>query len=236
MNPKPASLRIYLALLITLVVLRILLVFIPSTYMEAVPGRAALFTWPALIVMGVLGLAGLWLSARTGFPGMWDRDASYTHILLVPLAVGIGLGLVFFLLSRLEPVEAFWLAIGEVEVPFPFSIPYYAYGATLSEILLRLFLIPLLVWPISSLLLRGRWQEPIFWAIALVTSVLEPLGNLAALAGLGWLDGGLALPVALLLLLSFGINLLAAYLFRKYGFMAALSLRLGHYLMWHVGL
>lgn len=236
MHPKPISLRIYLALLIALVVLRILLVLIPPEYVDGVPGRAALFTWPALVVMGVLGLAGLWLAARTGFPGMWIRDASTTRILLIPLAVGLGLGLVFFFLGRSEPVEAFFRTIGEVEVPFPFSIPYYAYGGILSEILLRLFLLPLPVWLLSSLLLRGRWQEPIFWAMAVATSVLEPLGNLATLAGLGWLDGGLAWPVALLLLLSFGINLLAAYLFRKYGFVSALGLHLGHYVMWHIGL
>jgi hypothetical protein len=103
----------------------------------------------------------------------------------------------------------------------------FTWSALVSVMLLRLFLLPLPVWLLSSLLLRGRWQEPIFWTLAVATSVLEPLGNLATLARLGWLDSGLAWPVALLLFLSFGINLLAAYLFRTYGFVSALSLRLG---------
>ena len=36
--------------------------------------------------------------------------------------------------------------------------------------------IPLLLWLISTVLLRNRAQTPVFWALALLSSALEPLG------------------------------------------------------------
>jgi hypothetical protein len=68
----------------------------------------------------------------------------------------------------------------------------------------------------------------LFWALAVLTSLLEPLGMLADLQ---------VLPVGLMVFLGmalFSINFTQAVFFRKYGFLASILVRLGFYLVWHV--
>ncbi len=228
MKSASASLRVYLGLVVTLFVLRILLAFwLPESVISA---QAGVLTWSALVIAGGLGGVGLWLSARTGFPGMWDYTLSLTRRFCIPLGLGLGAGFVFLLVGRspsLVPLRA-------ATIPFPVSLPFYLYGGIVSEILFRLFLVPLPLWVVSSLILKDRWQELAFWGVALVTSGLEPLGQVGALYQLGMLDGDLPPTVSLLLALTYGVNLLSTYLFRKMGFLASVTMRVGHYLVWHM--
>src|SRR2546430_2389105 len=51
---------------------------------------------------------------------------------------------------------------------------YYVGAALLSEVFLRLLPIPLLLWLISRLILRGRAESQVFWVLAVLTSCVEP--------------------------------------------------------------
>jgi hypothetical protein len=121
-----------------------------------------------------------------------------------------------------------------VHLKLPLSIPFYAYGAILLEIMLRLFAITFLVWLFSNVLLRGRWQTQVFWIAAIIAALYEPLpfmrADLTVVSGLG---------VAIVLLgwaiqPLFLANVITGWLFRKYGFLAALVMRLSFYLVWHI--
>jgi hypothetical protein len=213
----------YLGLVAVLVIVCAMAVFVPTGYIPSV--QAAMFTWPVVIILAVLGFIGLWLTRRTGFPDLWDAYISNKQRLLIPTLLGLGTGAILVLLDLIQPV-------GEIHIPFPFSIPYYAYAAIASEILFRLFPIPLFVWLFSSLLLKHRWQEQIFWGVAIVLSLPEPLAQIGVTYQMGMLDQ----PILTLLLATviFGANLISAYLFRKSGFLAPLAMRLSIYLVWHV--
>jgi hypothetical protein len=225
MNIKPTSIKIYLALVVILIILRVVLIFLPADYI--VPAQAGALNWQALIITVGLGFVGVWLSTKTGFPEIWDTNFSTRQKLLVPALIGLGSGLLFRVIEQFQP-------LGNINIPFPASIPFYLYGGIISEILFRLFIIPLPLWLISSLLLRRRGQEGVFWGVAIITSFLEPLSQVGALYQLGLLNNGISPYIALLILLTYAVNLIAAYLFRKSGFVAPVVMRLAFYLIWHI--
>lgn len=224
MRSLSTSTKIYFGLILVLLLMRVILAFLPLDFI--VPSQEVLFTWPAITMVTLSGLVGLKLAQRTGFPEIWDSRISNKQRLLIPSLLGLGAGIVLVLIERVQP-------LGEVNVPFPVSIPFYVSGSIVSEILLRLFLIPLPIWLISSVLLKGRWQEPAFWGVATLLSLLEPLGQVGALLQIGTLNGKMQALIGLIVVVVYGTNLISAYLFRKSGFAAPLIARLSLYLVWH---
>ena len=86
----------------------------------------------------------------------------------------------------------------------------------------------LILWLISSLALRGRWQVQTFWALALLLSLVEPLSQDLSLGQFG--TG----VMAAVFVQDYALNLSQAALFRRYGFLSAIALRVVFYLVWHV--
>ena len=93
-----------------------------------------------------------------------------------------------------------------------------------------MFAIPFLVWLLSNVVLRHRGQTQVFWLVAILAALYEPLPYMTdALHHTGVLSS-LRIFVGPL----FAANLVAAYIFRKYGFLAPLVMRLSFYLIWHI--
>lgn len=204
------STKIYIGLIAALAVIRVVLSFFPMDYI--VSSQAAMSTWQVLVIVAVLGLVGLWLSRKTGFPEIFDAEVSNRQRFLTPVLLGLASGVLLLLLDLIQPIE-------EIHVLFPVSVAFYAYGGIVSEILLRLFLIPLFLWLISFVLLRNRWQEQVFWSTAIVLSLLEPLGQVGAALQAGVLGETVGLTIALSFAVAYGVNLLSAYIYRKSGFL-----------------
>jgi len=68
---------------------------------------------------------------------------------------------------------------------------------------------------------KDRAQTFIFWTLAVLTSLLEPLGMYPDLQVVP------ALLAVLLALIYFSVNIIQAGFFRKYGFLAAIMVRMG---------
>jgi hypothetical protein len=224
-KPVSSSLSVYVALVLLLVAIRVIFLFVPLQ--TVLPEQAGIFTWPALILISALGFVGTWAASKTGFPESWDQTISNQQRFLMPALLGLGLGFVAIGIERFQ-------SLGQIDVPFPLSIPFYLYGGIVLEILLRLFLLPVPLWFLSSLLLRGRWQEPIFWGLAVITSLLEPWDALGALFQRGLLNQGIPVGVWAFVAFAYSVNLLLAYEYRKFGFIAPVMLRLSYYLVWHI--
>jgi hypothetical protein len=102
------------------------------------------------------------------------------------------------------------------------------------EALFLLIPVPVLLWLISTILLRGRGQVPAFWVLATLSSAAEPL--LQGTAMLAVAQGAIAPGVfAMYVVESFAHNFASAVLLRRYGLLAAILVRLAHYLVWHIG-
>ena len=222
----PTSWVGYLAVVAALLVTHLALSLLPVDHVMG--AQAALSSWPSVLVFALLGLAGTWLAGRTGFPGMWEEGAMGRRLLppvLIGALSGGGLAALVNWVVKLP---------GQIHVPFPASLFFYTYGGIESEILLRLLLLPLFVWLVSSLLLKGRFQERVFWIGAVLLSLLEPLMQLGGMQQMGVLGTTPLGSVALLLGAIYGINLLSAAQYRRSGFLAPLAVRLFLYLVWHV--
>ncbi|MCM4166143.1 hypothetical protein DHD08_00435 [Arenibacter sp. H213] len=72
---------------------------------------------------------------------------------------------------------------------------------------------------------KGRHLAGFFWTAAVLTSLREPIEQL----------GDQILPVVIYSLVTgFTMNLLQAIHFKKSGFLVSLTMRLGHYFIWHI--
>ena len=139
--------------------------------------RAVLFSWPVIAADGLLGLVGIWLSHRTGFPAAWDARITGVQRVVIPALLGVALGVIQAGLDAVFHWTAFSVQAGGLpsfNAPFPGSVLFYPGGAILVEVVYRLLPVPLLLWLISNVLLRGRAQPYVFWILAVLTSLIEP--------------------------------------------------------------
>jgi hypothetical protein len=225
------STRVWLGLVAFLGVVNLYITFIGGG-IETDP-RAVLFSWPVIGVVGLFGLVGIRLAHLTGFPAALDARFSARQWFVVPLLLGIGFGLLESGLDLVFHWTAFFAQFSGLPLysaAWPASLPFYAGGAILVEVVYRLLPVPLLLWLISSLLLRGRAQTQVFWVLAVLSSLIEPYTqDLDALK-----FGGSLVLVASAFVPDFLENLGQVIMFRKYGLLASIVVRFGFYLIWHI--
>jgi hypothetical protein len=243
-NPLSSN-TIYVILILVLATLGGLNIFLPQGSFTATvsPGQLpaskpvmALATAGMLLIgYGGLGYLGLHLAQRLGFPPLWDPELSRRQRWLVPALVGAATGL-FFIGgdALLRPLHS----TGPLpHPPFPTSIVASTTAAIGEELIFRLFFIPLWMWLISTLLLRGRWQNEVFWIVAILSALAFALGHLPAVMMALGIDQVSDVPAALMaeiILLNGVLSLLAATYFRRYGFLAAVGIHFWADVVWHV--
>jgi len=226
-KPPSRSLRVFGALVAYLVLVKLCLLFLPSVLRS--PAQAAVFGWPWLAAWAVLGAAGVWLAERTGFPPAWEPGSLRSRV-VDPTVWGLGFGFLAIAtdaMTHWTAVIAAKLGQPSIHIPFPASVLVYPGGAIIVEILYRLFPIPAILWVFSKLRLGPEARERAFWALAILTSFAEPLGDL------GIRDQGFA-TMAAVFAQDYALNFAQAVFFRKRGFLAAILLRVAFYVVWHI--
>ncbi|HYC61823.1 MAG TPA: hypothetical protein VEK79_19885 [Thermoanaerobaculia bacterium] len=223
-SPDRRSLVTYGVLVAILISVKILFLILPSRF--PLEDQASAFSWITILVIALLGVAGLYLEPRAGFPAMWDDTVSNAQRFGVPTLDGIAYGLVTVLGDLGHP--------DDVHMQFPQSIAFYMFGAIFLEILLRLFGLTLLTWFFGSIVMRGKAWNTAFWIANIVTSMYEVwpqmMGHLARATRLE--SPGVVIQ-SILSPLFIG-NLVAGWLYRRYGFLTAIILRIVFYAIWHV--
>ncbi len=224
MKNLSTSTKIYLGLVAFLVVVKVIFLLFPAAFPGA--DQVSAFYWTTIFVVAAMGFVGLVLSRRAGFPDIWDARISNRQRFLIPALVGLIYGVETVLRDLANP--------SPVHLKLPHSVPFYAYGAVLLEVMLRLFAVTFLTWLISNVILRGRWQTPAFWVAAVAAALYEPLPYIREeLSGAPAIaDPSVVIKWATEPL--FIANVVSAYLYRKYGFLAPLVMRLSFYLVWHI--
>jgi hypothetical protein len=185
-----------------------------------------------MAVVALLGGLGVYLASRIGLPAAWDARVTNRVRFAYPLAVGVGLGVISVVLELLTGGISFVVAdlgLERFNAPFPGSVLLYSGGAVVLEVAYRLLLIPVVLWVALRLGLPERHMVKAFVVLALITALLEPSGQTAVAIEAGRYD----LAVSQFAL-GFVYNLAQAFFFLKAGFLAALSVRWGHYAIWHV--
>lgn len=187
--------------------------------------QQSLNSWPMYVLVSVLGFAALKLAARTGFPDIWDKGVSNKQRLLIPLLAGSGFGIINIII-------AYALQLDVPMVKFPYSILVYFSVGILMEILFHLIPIVILLLFVSDLVLKKRWQNQVFWILAIFLSLLEPVLQTIGMQQMGIISN--TLFTVILFIFIFAANLLPIYFFRMYGFLSAVVWRLSFYLIWHI--
>jgi hypothetical protein len=215
------STKIYLGLVAFMVAVKVTFLLLPTVFPGA--DQEGAFYWTTILAIAMMGFIGLILARRTGFPEVWDATVSNRQRFLIPAVIGFAYGIITVIIDLRNP--------SPVHLQLPLSIPFYAYGALFLEIMLRLFTIPLLVWLFSNVILRGRWQTQVFWIAAIIAALYEPLPHMREqLSGVS----GLAVFIVIskwVVEPLFLANVVSGWLFRKFGFLAALVMRLSFYLI-----
>jgi len=183
-------------------------------------------SWLGILLVAGLGFLALKLAPRVGFPDLWNESVSTRQRFTIPMVVGVAFGLGQVVLVSL---------VLELEIPmvaFPLAVPVYLSGGILMEMVFHLIPVVLLVWFFSNVLLKQRWQVQIFWVVASLLSLPEPVVQTVGLYQMGIITN----PVLAAILFSFifAANLAPLVFFRRYGFLAPVTWRLSDYLIWHI--
>ncbi len=120
---------------------------------------------------------------------------------------------------------------------FPFSIVASITAAIGEEIIFRLFFIGFWLRLFSHVLFKKKFQNIFFWVIALLSALIFALGHLPSTLIALNLESVEQLPNAIfveMLLLNGVLSILAAYYFKKYGFLAAVGIHLRADIVRHV--
>ena len=189
----------------------------------------------ALVLYGGLGFLGLKLSQKLGFADLWDPKVSNKQRFLLPAFIGIGLG-IFFIIA--DAIFSQFQALGPLpHPPFPTSLVGSAAAGIGEELIFRLFFISFGVWLISYVVLKGKWQDQVFWIVAFLSALAFALGHLPSMMLLLDFKTVSEIPPALMseiILLNGVLSLFAAYYFRKFGFLAAVGIHFWADVVWHV--
>lgn len=207
-----------------LIVLKLLFDHYPGEY--TAKGQAEAFTWPLVGAIVLIGALGLGAERSTGLPDAFADLARERRGFLLAAAAGLAYGVLTILLPGGNPV-----AVGEwPHVAWPWSVPFYTFGAIFLEFLLRLGALCIFVWIVHVLILRRRWLTPVFWAVNCVVALYEILPATIAQATSGrW--GAVALtPIEPL----YWSNVFEGWLLFRFGWFAPIVFRLAFYLVWHV--
>lgn len=208
---------------------------IPTGQMPAAPGVMALATAGiVLVAYGGLGLLGRYLARKLGLPDLWDAAVPNRGRFIVPALIGLGLGIVFIigdlLFSSLNGIGRL------VHPPFPTAIVASLTAGIGEETMFRLFFISFWTWLVGHLLLRGRWQAPVYWVVSICSALAFAMAHLPALMFLyGWTTFN-QIPAMLLLeivLLNGLLSILGAWAFKKYGFLAPVGIHFWTDIVWH---
>lgn len=176
------------------------------------------------ILLLLLGVPFLFLQTNAKLPNFVEDHISNKQRFTIPLLIGIVFGILDIIVIKLILHPEPYTELPPFLQPFPYSMFLYFSGALEIEVFYRLI-------PFTFVLLLGNWFSKgkyfkiFFWLGVLLTSLREPLEQLPD--GATWF-------IIYASLSGFLMNSLQAIWFKKAGFLASLSLRLGHYLFWHI--
>lgn len=244
MTDRQVSLRIFLGIIVVDAVLAGISVFLPqgasaSTLAAPMPAPLPVVALASaglvLVIYGGLGLAGFFLARKLGLPELWDSRIANRQRFLIPALVGVALGAVLIGADLIfSPING----VGRLpHPPFPTSLVASITAGIGEETIFRLFFISFWTWLVSNVILRGRFQTAAYWIASLLSAMAFGFGHLPSVMALqGWTTMAQVPAVLLgeLLLLNGLISLAAAFVFKRYGFLAPVGVHFWCDVVWHV--
>jgi hypothetical protein len=179
--------------------------------------------WSNILIL-LIGLPFIFLFEKAVIPQFLEPKVNNRNRFLIPILIGLFFGILDVLIVKFILHPDPYSELPPFLQPFPYSIFLYFSGAFEIEVFYRLIPISLGLF-IASKIKSGKYLGPTFWILAVLTAFREPLEQFPS--GEIWF-------IVYALISGFAMNFLQAVYFKKAGFLASLSIRLGHYLLWHI--
>ena len=184
---------------------------------------------------GLLGLAGFWLARRLDLPGALRPEGGWRGWLLVPMLLGLGLGVAIGLADLLFATLQDWPAFPQPA--FPFSLVASVTAAIGEEISFRSFVLGL--WAFLLYLVLRRWTDRrvTLWIGNLLAALAFAAGHLASAMFLFGATSPTEIPPLILveiLLLNGAVGWVAGGQYIRQGLVAAIGVHFWADVVLHV--
>lgn len=118
---------------------------------------------------------------------------------------------------------------------FRFPFPFTYLGGLFSEIVLHIFPVTVLIYVFSNKAMKNSYQKQVFWLAAATVSIFGAVSMYMAFHNptipLNQISN---ISMLILMLLIFVQEMVILYIFRLYGFISPIVMRLSFYMLWHV--
>jgi len=243
MNSKTRSTRTFFILLAILALAAALNSVLPQGEIGTLMPKSEIPVWQlalagagiTAVLYGLLGFIGLILWRNLGFPEIWTEDVTNHQRFLVPAIAGGVLGIMLIIGDL---IFSQFNGIGRLmHPPFPTSLVASISAGIGEEMIFRLFFVSFWTWLIGKVILRGHALTIVYWVVSTASAIAFGAGHLPSLMIiLGVNDPSQFSPVLLfqIFLLNGLISIVAAYYFKKYGFLAPVGVHFWTDIVWHM--
>ena len=189
-----------------------------------------------LVLYGLLGWAGYWFARRLSLPGIYREGAGQRRWLVVPMVIGVVLGVVLIVGDRLF---ASWAEgwSGWSHPDFPLSILASATAGIGEEILFRLFVLGLWAFLLNLLLKRFGHQRTALWMANIIAALAFGAGHLPSAIVMLGVSTPAELPTVVLVevfVLNGIVGVVAGERYIRDGLIAAVGVHFWTDVVWHV--
>ncbi len=190
-----------------------------------------------LVLYGLLGLVGFWLARRLGMPGIFREDAGWQAWVLVPMGLGVIVGVIFVTVDRICTTVNTSNWEGFAHPDFPMSLVASASAGIGEEIVFRLFLMSLWAFLFNLLLKHWGATSAAMWIANGLAALAFAASHLPVAMMLLNVSSPLDLPPVVLielLLLNSLVALVAGERYIHDGLVAAAGVHFWTDIVWHV--
>ncbi len=189
-----------------------------------------------LVLYGLLGLAGVWFARKLSLPGIYREGAGWRHWVVVPMAIGVALGVVLIVGDGLfARASENWAGFPHPE--FPLSIFASATAGIGEEILFRLFVMGLWAFLLDLALRRWKARRLSLWAGNVIASLAFGAAHLPATMMAVGVSTPAELPsivMAEVFVLSGIVGIVAGQRYMQEGLIAAVGIHFWTDVVWHI--
>ena len=178
--------------------------------------------WPQ-VAIAILGFLGVWLLRSARLPEFLN-GAGPLRIFGFPFLIGLVFGCINVIcVQTIMPVDRGGPMPPFLQ-PFPWSLALFSAGAVVMEAMFRLIPLPL----ITAALLRISRSPNSDWPFWIASAVVVAAETFLILQEI-------PPPLRILIVFLAALSVIQVILFKKFGYLASLFTRLGHYAVWHIG-
>jgi len=238
------QLKVYVILILVLATIAAINVFMPIPSQFEVLQKELPASKPVLalanfgimlIIYGLLGLLGYYLSRKLNWPGIFNEKENWKKLFLRPLYIGLVAGAIVIVGDK---IFAQFHTLGEsLHPPFPFSILASLGAGIGEEILFRLFLVSFWVLILGFIFKRFNKQNIVNWIAIVIAALAFGAMHLPSMMFIYGFTSLAQIPIIVIIeifLLNGIVGIVAGREFIKYGLIAAIGIHFWTDIAWHV--